>query len=211
MRQAGPGTRGPGPASEVLLRLLPDGRLRGPTARGRMGATPATPVTESHDHYVFPYIQPGGAVSCRSLGGRIGRHAGRHGQPIMGRDGHDVGVANSDADHVVDADGALVVGQAIGRHTPKRPQRPVDGQRDRRQCFVQSCEEAAGSSLSARGLRPRRRVHRRDRHLRGAPALRLKPPSSPGVATVRAGPCPKTSQRQPSPPSPTVTASGDAR
>ena len=26
-----------------------------------MGATPATPVTQSQDHYVFPYIQPGGA------------------------------------------------------------------------------------------------------------------------------------------------------
>ena len=73
MQQADPRTSGSGAASEVLLRLLPNRRLRGPTERGRMGPGAERPVTDDPCHYVFSVIQPGGAVSCASLGPRFAK------------------------------------------------------------------------------------------------------------------------------------------
>ena len=96
LRQVHPRTRRPGTASEVLRRLVSDRCLRGPTACGRMGPTPATPVTEAralrlpirHNQEVQSVAQ---ALSrgCQRRAGMIG-HAVVGGHLLVG--GVDIGL-----------------------------------------------------------------------------------------------------------------------
>nr|SBO96660.1 hypothetical protein BN4615_P6176 [Nonomuraea gerenzanensis] len=119
IRKIGPGVYTAEPGSTALL----------PTAQEpyylALGQGPQVALGDAH----------GGLAAA--LGLRIGRDTGADGQPVVVADLDDLPVAHRDAGDVVGGDGALVVGQRIGRRATELPQRRIQAGRDRRQRLVQ--------------------------------------------------------------------------
>jgi hypothetical protein len=81
-------------------------------------------------HYAFPINQPGGAVSCPSLGLGVVGDAGLDHEPVVAGGSHHDGMAHGDAGHPIARDDPLVVGEQVGRCRPETAQHGVDA----RQC-----------------------------------------------------------------------------